>query len=167
MWLEVKAGITIIGCFIFAIIIGLSGNMVFMILGIMGIATMLFGDMLIGYKLVNTDAINYIDPVGPDQILIDLHLVGGGKRCLKARKGPKGTWQFTYHKHKATVIDDGNRVYRLTNGNPILCCHESYDHNVDPVQSKYLEQEFKTFKTGDVRHLFSFLKQKEKNEEVS
>ena len=162
MWLELKAGITIIGCFIYAILLGLSGNIVFVIIGIMGIATFIFGDMLLGYKLITTDAINLLDPTGPNEKLIDLHLISGRRRILVAKKGPQGTWQFLYNKFKASVIDSGRGTYRFANGNPVIHAHEGYDKNIDPVEAKYLELAFDEYKVDNVIDLYTALKKEEK-----
>jgi len=162
MWLEVKAGVTIIGCFIFAIIIGLTGNLVFTLLGVMGIGTMIFGDILIGWKLLKTDALCLLDPVGQDQVILDLHLIGGGKRFIKAKKGPKGTWLFVFHKKKAAIINKGHGAYRLPNGNPVIDAHEDYDMSIDPMECVFLEDAFRECKVDDSKKLFFVLKKKEK-----
>lgn len=161
MWLEIKAATTIIAAFIFAIIMGLSGNFIFVILTIMGLATHLFGDLLLGYKLVQTDAIQLLDPVGPNEKLAFLHLISGRLRILKSTKGPQGTWRFMYNKHKVSIIEKGRGTYRTTNGNPLFHCHEAYDKTIDPVETKYFEGGFHKNNVDNSFDLYDSLKEKE------
>ena len=165
MWLEIKAVITVIGCFVFAIILGLSGNLVFVILGIIGMSTMIFGDLLFGWKTVSTDAIHLIDPTGPGEKIIDLYLIGGGRRFIKGTKGPLGKYEFVYQKHKASVIDDGRYPIRFPNGNPGVVAHESYDKNIDFYKAKLLEELFEIHNVDNIKDLYPLLKQAEEKDD--
>jgi len=161
MWLEIKGTITVIGCFIIAVIVGLLGNLVFAILAIMAMSTFIVGDLILGFKLISTDAINVLDPVGPNEKIIDFHMISGRKRFLKAKKGPEGTWQFVFSHHKGSIIDNGRGTYRLANGNPTLLGHEGYDKNIDPIEAKYLEYMFDKYKVDDVMKLYDVLVKRE------
>jgi hypothetical protein len=161
MWLEIKACITIIACFIFAIIVGLANNLVFSLLCIMGISTMLFGDMLMGYKIVKTDAIHKLDPCDTNEKIIELHLLGGGVRLLKAKKAPLGKWEFIFNKKKVSVLDDGGYPFSYPNGNKAILAHESFDRNINLFIAKYLEEAFKEHKVNNTHDLYKALKAQE------
>jgi len=161
MWLEVKATVTIIGCFIITIIVALSGNLIFGLLCSMAIATFLFGDILIGWKIVSTDAIHLIDPTGSGEKIIDLHLIGGGRRFIKATKGALGKWEFVYHRKKCSIIDDGKYPTRLPCNNPCIVAHESRDRALNYKRAKMLEQLFIKHNVSDVKRLYEVLKTEE------
>lgn len=153
MWLEVKATVTIIGCSIIGITLALTGNIIVSILAIMGIGTVIFGDALIGWKIVNTDAINILDPNGPNERTIDLHLIGGGRRILKGKKGKLGLIEFVYRRGEASVIDTGSYPIRFSNGNTGVIAHESYDKNIDMYRIKFLEIASRELKAENVKDM--------------
>jgi len=164
MWLEVKATITIIGCFIFAISLGLTGNLIVCIFGLMGMGTIIFGDFLIGWKLISTDAINILDPNGPNERTVDLHLIGGGRRIIKGKKGHFGKIEFVYLKEEASIIDDGKYPIRFPNGNSGIVAHETYDKNVNMYELQFLEQASKDLGTDDMKEMYTKLKERDGNE---
>ncbi len=157
MWLEVKATVTIIGCFIITIIIALSGNLIFALLCSMAIATFIFGDLLFGWKVVSTDAVHLIDPTGAGEKIIDLHLIGGGRRFIKATKSALGKWEFVYHKRKCSIIDDGKYPTRLSNGNPCVVAHESRDRALNYKHAKLLEKLFEKHNVTNIKDLYLVL----------
>lgn len=112
---------------------------------------MIFGDILIGWKIVNTDAVNILDPNGPNERTVDLHLIGGGRRILKGKKGKLGIIEFVYRGEEADVIDDGTYPIRYPNGNTGVIAHESYDKNVNLYKVKFLERASKELKADDVK----------------
>lgn len=140
MWLEVKATITVVGCFILFIAMFLANNIIIIILGLMGIMTMIFGDIILGWKMISTDAVNLLDPNGPGERTVDLHLIGGGRRILKGKKGLLGKIEFVFAGTEASVIDDGRHPIRFANGNAGVIAHESYDKNINMNEVKFLEK---------------------------
>ena len=163
MWLEVKAVISIISIFIIAIICALSGNLIFVFLALMSIFTMLFGDIILGWKIVSTDAIHKLDPIGLDEKIIELHLNGGGVKLFKAKKGPLGKLLFTWKKQKASIIDDGSYTLSYPNGNQAVIGHESYDKNINFYEAELLKRLFKDNNVDNVKDLYEVLKAKETN----
>jgi len=161
MWLEIKAVITIISSFIIAILCGLSGNFVFILLGLMAISTNIFGDILLGYKIVSTDGIHKLDPIGLDEKIVELHLLGGGVKLIKAKKGPLGKLLFSWKKQKSSVIDDGSYTLLYPNGNQAVIGHESYDKNINLMEAELLKQLFIENKVDNVKDLHTALLKKE------
>ena len=153
MWLEVKATITVIAIFIISLALSITGNIIVSIITIMGIVTMLFGDMLIGWKIVSTDAINVLDPNGPNERIVDLHLIGGGRRILKGKKGARGKIEFVFHKKEASVIDNGDYPIHFPNGNQGVIAHEKYDKNVNLYEVQFLNEASKDLEANDVKEM--------------
>lgn len=153
MWMEVKATITVIACAIIGLTLAMTGNIIVSILAIMGIGTMIFGDVLIGWKLKSTDAINILDPNGPNERTVDLHLIGGGRRFIKGKKGKLGIIEFVYRGVEADVIDDGTYPIRFPNGNQGVVAHESYDKNVNMYKIKFLEKAAEELKVDDIKEM--------------
>ena len=165
MWMEVKALFTVAGCFIFGILIAFTGNLIFALLGIVAMFTLIAGDIMIGLKLISTDAINLLDPNKPGERTVDLHLIGGGRRIIKGKKGALGKIEFVYQKKKTSVIDDGSYPIRFSNGNQGVVAHESYDKNINLYKDELLKKLFNEHKVDNVKDLYIALKKQEGNNE--
>lgn len=163
MWLEIKAVITIISCVIIALIVGITGNIVLAMMALVAIIVMISGDITIGWKIINTDAINLLDPNRPGERTVFLHLIGGGLRVLRGKKVPRGKIEFLIKKIKASVIDEGTYPVRTVNGNSGVVAHESYDKNINYYKSEALKTLFKTYNVDNVKDLYPLLIQAEKN----
>ena len=153
MWLEVKAVITVMACFIIGVTFALSGSLILVILAMMGMGTMIFGDFLIGWKLISTDAIYILDPNGPNERTVDLHLIGGGRRFIKGKKTPLGKIEFVFQGKEASVIDTGVYPIRFPNGNQGVVAHESYDKDVSMAKIKFLEKASKELGVDDIKEM--------------
>jgi len=153
MWLEVKATITVVSIFIIAVALAFTGNLIIIIFAFMGIGTMIFGDVLIGWKLISTDAINILDPNGPDERTVDLHLKGGGRRIIKGKKSALGKIEFVYVGKEASIMDDGKYPIRFPNGNSGVIAHESYDKNVNMIEVSFIEKAKKDLKVDNIKEM--------------
>jgi len=166
MWLEVKAAITLIGCAIIGICLGLTGNLIIAVIALMGIGTIIFGDVLIGWKIVSTQAILALDPNAPGERTIDLFLIGGGRQLAKGKKGMEGKIEFLYNKQPATVIDTGKYPTHWPNGNLGVVAHETYDKTIDLYELEALNLSSQELEADDIKGMREMIMDKrEKNKE--
>lgn len=162
MWLEIKAMFTLFGLVFLSIIVALTGNLMFLMLCIVFVMVIIVGDLVLGWKIINTDAINLLDPNGLGERTIILHLIGGGVRVIKGNKGALGKIDFLYRKKKASVIDDGSYPVRFPNGNAGVVAHESYDRNIDYYKTELLKKLFVKFDVDNVKELYKEMKKHER-----
>jgi len=160
MWIELKVGVTLMG----GLLIGvgfLFGGMPALVIAIMGLGTIMFGDMLLGWKIKNTDASKLIEPNNPGEVVINLHLIGGNQRFLKGRQRPNGKIEFVYQNKECSIINTGKYTKRLPNGNSCVLAHESYDKTIDARHVKFLEKAGRECDDAkDIKDIYSFLDRK-------
>jgi len=157
MWTELKTGVTLIGGLLISIGF-LFGGFPALVFAIMGLGTILFGDMLIGWKISNSDAKKLMEPNNPGEVVINLHLIGGNQRFLKGKQRPNGKIEFVYQNKECSIINTGKYTTRLPNGNTCVLAHESYDKTIDPKHVKFLEETSRDCNdTKDIKKIYSFL----------
>jgi len=164
MWLEIKAVFTIIGAFIISLSLFTDEIIIGFMVFFLGLVVIMMGDIIIGWKIVYSDAVNLIDPVAPGEKIAFVINVGGGVRFLKGKEGLLGKLEFMLKKNKAGIIDDGKAPFRTPNGNPMIMGHVLFDKNINPVKAKYLEEAFEEDNSRDVKELYVALKDKEKED---
>jgi len=142
MWLEIKAMMTSIG--IIFITIGIFLNEMFMVLLLilMGIGIIVFGDVIIGYQITVNECKPQMDRTpGGYELTIFQELGGGGKiHFINTKKAPLGQRKFRFHNKEAIAITNGKGMGTLPNGNRFFFSHESYDKNIEPARCKAYEQ---------------------------
>lgn len=165
MWLEIKAAFTLTACVITMLVMwfaaSVTQNIIFIIVGIIPVMIAVAGDIVIGWKIINTDAINFLDPNGLGERTVILHLIGSGLRVLKGKKEALGKIDFVYRKKKASIIDDGSYPVRLPNGNAGVVAHESYDRNVDLYKAELLKKLFTVHRVDNIKELYKSIKKEE------
>jgi len=164
MWTELKIGVTLMG----GLLIGvgfLFGGLPSLIIAIMGVGTIMFGDMLIAWKIKNSDASKLIEPNNPGEVVMILHLIGGNIRFVKGKQKSNGKIEFVYQRKECSIYNKGKYTKRLPNGNTCVLAHESYDQTVDPAEVKFLEEASSECDDAkDVKHIYRFLDNKIKEE---
>jgi hypothetical protein len=105
---------------------------------IISIFLVLFGDLLIGWKLTPFKALFEPTPKGHE--LMELQLLDGKVQYINTRKGPQGKRSFFINDNEASVINDGASPFRVSGGNIGFRAHELIDRNVDPKRCKALEK---------------------------
>lgn len=150
MWLEIKSIITGISIIFIAIVISqiLLINTLLGFLLFAAIFLMIFGDLILGMKIVDFKPIFEPTPRGWE--LMELELLNGRVVYINTQKGPYGKRSFRIHKEDATVINDGKSNFTLSNGNRGFRAHENFDRNIDPTMAKALQQ----MEGGDIREIY-------------
>lgn len=170
MWKEMKALFTGFGLLIIGIGFGFIllhyHSFEILIIGMIGTTTILMGDMVFFWKLGDTDADAILEPNGPGEKTIDLHLIGGGRRFIRGKKGPLGTYVFMFHGKKAGVVDTGSYPTTLPSGNSCIVAHESYDMNLNYYKAKALEILFSKYNVNDIIDLYKILPKEEVDAEM-
>jgi len=140
MWMEAKCVFSGIAVLMAAIVC--SQIILFnMLLGFLCIVTMgliIFSDILIGMKI--SDFKPLYDPTPRGWELMELQLIDGKTKFINTKKGAHGKRSFRIHSEDATVINDGNANFTLSNGNRGFRAHENFDRNIDPLRAKALEE---------------------------
>ena len=161
MWKEMMALFTGFGLLIIAIGFGIIlinyQSFEILLIGMIGVTTIMMGYIIFFWKLSDTDADAILEPNGPGEKTIDLHLIGGGRRFIKGFKGPLGTYYFKLSSKKACVVDTGSYPTRLPSGNSCIVAHESYDMNLNYYKAKALEKLFTKYKVSDIIELYKIL----------
>lgn len=109
---------------------------------------MVFGDILIGMKIVDYKPVFESTPRGWE--LMELELLNGRLVFMNTKKGPYGKRSFRIHNEDATVINDGKANFTLPNGNRGFRSHENFDRNIDPHMAKALQQ----MEGGDIKEIY-------------
>ena len=140
MWLEAKTVLTSISVIMTSIVLFM---IVFQyaLLGfllIVSIGLIIFSDILIGMKI--SDFKPLYDPTPRGWELMELQLIDGKTKYINTKKGAHGKRSFRIHGEDATVINDGNANFTLSNGNRGFRAHENFDRNIDPLRAKALEK---------------------------
>ena len=151
MWMEAKAVITGISLIMLAIsvLLAIIGNIVLsVLLLIMGMAFQIFGEIIIGMKIVDYKPLFESTPHGWE--LMELELLNGRVVYINTHKGAYGKRSFRMHQEDASVIYDGKANFTLPNGNRGFRALEGFDRNIDPHRAKALEQ----MDGGDIKEIY-------------
>lgn len=159
MWMEAKSVISGISLICIGIVTSqiIFLNMLLGFLLIVGIFLFIFGDILIGMKIVDYKPVFEPTPNGWE--LMELELLNGRVVFLNTHKGPYGKRSFRIHNEDATVINDGKANFILSNGNRGFYAHENFDRNIDPHMAKALQQ----MEGGDIKEIYYQAIAKEKD----
>ena len=116
MWIQIKYVLSGIGC-IFILLMGAIPPLLNLdpsrygaytiFLALMAISTIVFGEVLFGYKLNSTDAINLLEPNGAGETTVDLFLIGGGRRIKRGKRtahGKIGCLQSRLLGHDGSIV---------------------------------------------------------------
>jgi len=138
--MEVKAVFSAITCIFIAIVLSqiLPFSTLFGFLLIMAIGMIFMGDLIIGIKTNEYKPLYDRTPVGWE--LMELQLLDGKTVFMNTKKGPHGKRSFRINNEDATVINDGQSGFILSNGNHGFRAHENLDINIDPFRAKALEK---------------------------
>lgn len=151
MYLEIKSLLTVVAIIFISIVLSqLPLLSIFAWLLIAAIFLIIFSDVLIGYRIVISDARPIIEPTPAGKELMELQLLDGTVRFINTVKGPYGQRKFRIHDQDASVINTGKGMGRLPNGNVFFRAHESYDQSIDPFKCKYLEG----FEEKDIKEIY-------------
>jgi hypothetical protein len=165
MWLEIKAVMTVIGITIIFVAFGAaSDSIIGLVLCMMGIGTIIFGDIIIGWRITSTKLKIKLDPTPPGYEQMNLYELNGKEHFINTRKGPEGIRKFVFNGLDCTVINDGTSQFVSSNGNRGFIAHESYDRNINLKIAKALEQistKLKLNSSADVKEIYTRL-----NEEI-
>jgi len=138
MWMEAKVVFSGIAILMIAIVCSqiILFNMLIGFLCIMAIGLIIVSDMIIGIKISDFKAL--YDPTPRGWELMELQLLDGKVKFINTKKGAYGKRSFRIHNEDATVINDGDASFTLSNGNHGFRAHENFDRNVDPHRAKAL-----------------------------
>ena len=143
MYLEIKAVISGIGFILICIVIS---QILFLntLLGFLLFAAgfcFIFGDILIGIKIIHTNANYWFDPLpqGTHELCI-MKTLSGLVDLIPVVKGVKGIRYGVLHKKKIAVLNEGTDQFHTRNGNLGFFAHENYDKNIKLLECKALEK---------------------------
>lgn len=161
MWLEVKMLLSGVGVLfiIIGIILGVDGlTIVSFLLLFMGIGSILFGDLLIGYLITAYELKPQMDRTPPGKELTVFQEIGGGGRLhfINTTKDTMGQRKFPFHRKEAIVITDGRGMFTLPNGNRGFFSHENYDKNIEPARA----QLYQDLEGENIKDIFKNILQK-------
>ena len=142
MYLEVKSLISGIACIIIFFVISqiLFVNFLLGFLLFAGVFAFIFGDILLGIKIINTKANYTFDPLpqGTHELCI-MQTLSGLVEFIPVVKGVKGIRYGVLHKKKIAVLNEGKGQFYTRNGNLGFFAHENYDKNIVLNECKALE----------------------------
>ena len=162
MYLEIKSVISGIAVVLIFFVISqiLFANMLLAFLLFAGVFAFIFGDILIGIQITNTNA-NYIyDPLpqGTKELCI-LQTLSGLVDFMPVTKGVKGIRYGVLHKKKIAVLNEGDGQFHTRNGNLGFFAHENYDKDINSLECKALEQ----LDGDDIKEIYRNLKDDKKD----
>lgn len=142
MYLEIKAvisGMSLILMFFVASQV-LLWNFLFGFLLLATAGGFIFGDILLGIKIMNTKAHYWFDPLpqGTHELCI-LKTLSGLVEIMPVEKGVKGIRYGVLHKKKIGILNEGTEQIHTRNGNLGFFAHENYDKNIKLSECKALE----------------------------
>lgn len=160
MYLIVKSVLSAISMFLMAYVF-MTVITIDIFLGFFLIISMfllLFGDMIIGWKVTAFKPLFEPTPKGKE--LMEIQLLDGKTHYINTTKGAQGLRSFRMNGHNADVINDGKAQFRVTGGNIGFRAHELIDRNVDPKRCKALEK----MSGSNIKELYYIAKQKIKGD---
>lgn len=157
MYLEIKAVISGIAVILIFLVISqiMFWNFLYGFLLIAAVGAFIFGDILIGIKITNTDANLWYDPLpqGTKELCI-LQTLSGLVALIPVVKGVKGIRYGVLHKKKIAVLNEGDGQFHTKNGNLGFFAHENYDKNINLRECKALEH----LDGDDIKEIYRNLK---------
>jgi len=159
MYLEIKAllsgGAIILIFFVISQIVLVSPLLGFLLF--IGVFLIILGDILLGWKITNTNANYWFDPLpqGTHEICL-MKTLSGLVDLIPMTKGVKGIRYGVMHKKKIAVLNDGGDQFHTRNGNIGFFAHENYDKNINILECKVLE----TLEGDDIKEIYRNLKNK-------
>lgn len=161
MYLEVKAFITGLATIAIFYVISqvLFANILLGFLLFVAVFGYIFGDILLGIKIIKTNANYWFDPLpqGTHELCI-MKTLSGLADLIPMEKGVKGIRYGVLHKKKIAVLNKGDDQFHTRNGNLGFFAHENYDKNINLKKCKALE----TLTGDDIKAIYHNLKNKEK-----
>lgn len=161
MYLEIKAvisGIAIIVIFfVISQILFLNFSLGFLLFAAVG--AFIFGDILLGIKIINTNAQYWFEPLpqGTHELCI-MKTLSGLVDLIPMVKGIKGIRYGVLHKKKIAVLNEGTEQFHTRNGNLGFFAHENYDKNINLKKCKALEG----LEGDDIKEIYRNLKEQPK-----
>ena len=157
MYLEIKAVISGIAILLIFFVISqiILSNFSLGFLLFAAVGAFIFGEILIGIKITNTDANYLYDPLpqGTQELCI-MQTLSGLVDLIPVTKGVKGIRYGVLHKKKIAVLNTGHGQFYTRNGNLGFFAHENYDKNINLLECKALEH-----LTGDdIKEIYRNLK---------
>ena len=142
MYLEINAVISGMSIILMFFIISqiLFINFLYGFLLIAAVGGFIFGDILLGIKIINTNAQYWFEPLpqGTHEICI-MKTLSGLVDIFPVVKGIKGIRYGMLHKKKISVLNEGTDQIHTRNGNLGFFAHENYDKNIKLTECKALE----------------------------
>lgn len=157
MYLEIKAVISgiaaILILFVTSQVVALSTLYAFLLFA--GVFAFIFGDILLGIKITNTNANYWFDPLpqGTQEICL-MQTLSGLVDIMPVTKGVKGIRYGVLHKKKIAVLNEGDCQFHTRNGNLGFFAHENYDKNINLLECKALE----SLDGDDIKDIYRNLK---------
>ena len=141
MWLEVKALMTGVGIII--ILVGiLTGDYTLftLIISMMGMGIIIFGDLIVGYQITKDELKTQMDSTPKGFELTAFQEINGRLHFINTKKAMLGQRKFRFHNKEAVIITNGKGMFTLPNGNRGFFSHEKFDKNIEPGRAKALSQ---------------------------
>jgi|GEM_PF-5002920 len=161
MYLEIKAVISGIGFILVCMVISqiLFLNMLLGFLLFAGAFCFIFGDILLGIKIIHTNAQYWFDPLpqGTHELCI-LKTLSGLVDLIPVVKGVKGIRYGVLHKKKIAILNEGTDQFHTRNGNLGFFAHENYDKNIKLKECKALE----SLEGDDIKEIYHKLSENKK-----
>lgn len=157
MYLEIKAVISTLGIIVIFFVISqiLFVNVLLGFLLIAGVGAFIFGDILLGIKIINTNSQYWFDPLPQgEQELCIIKTLSGLVDLLPVTKGVKGVRYGVLHKKKIAILNEGTDQIHTRNGNLGFIAHENHDKNIVLTECKALE----TLEGDDIKEIYHNLK---------
>ena len=115
----------------------------------------IFGDILLGIKIINTNSQYWFDPLRQgEQELCILKTLSGLVDLVPTTKGAKGIRYGVLHKKKIAILNEGTEQIHTRNGNLGFFAHENYDKNINLRECKALEK----LDGDDIKEIYHNLK---------
>lgn len=167
MWMEAKVGIDLFGFAMIGVVMVLllPYDLFLVMLLLMGIGMICFGDILIGWKITRRWVKPWYESCPPGKEVGIALTIAGSVEALFTEKKPHGKREFVFHKQEASVVNHGDYNLHTPNGNSAFIMHEDHDENLNLHEVEYATQLAKELGNDDIKMIYNQTKNKEGDNE--
>ena len=167
MILEAKALMTVLSILFLGIVLKqlIYTNLLSVMLIIMAIGFIVFGDIVNGYFITKSRANKIIDKPPPGYVTAVILTLNRMIDFEYAKTGPHGKREFIYNGKEASIIDQGEYPIHFPNGAIGFICHEKSSGSLDMKKIKYAENLNKKLGTNNIKEIYSIAKEVDKEEQ--
>jgi hypothetical protein len=167
MWYEIKVIISGVAVLFIVVVLALTiyyGMIIWGFLLFVGIALVIFSDVVFGYQYTSSRAKYWVDKPPAHKRLIILHTLDNIIDLDWWDKGPYGKREGVYNQQDASLIDRGNYPVSIPNGARGFIGHEKSEKNINLDEVEYAEILHREFETNNVKEMYIIAKDEEKTD---